>query len=194
LNSQRSTCLCLPSSKVKSGHHHTRQYIFVFNSLKQKLHYVRFPFFPSYPRGRENWGWGACLRTIYFNNTLRFSLPFPKFSGDLDITHSPSSGSEKTEDVPKECENISSMVAFENLPEKVSEMVLTILVENISGLPSDDFKVEVNRDFAVAVVTFQKPIGELQGPLCSQASAPHTPASETSLKVWFFALESKRGL
>lgn len=78
--------------------------------------------------------------------------------GDLDITHSPSSGSEKTEDVPKECENISSMVAFENLPEKVSEMVLTILVENISGLPSDDFKVEVNRDFAVAVVTFQKPI------------------------------------
>ncbi|XP_029400588.1 protein mono-ADP-ribosyltransferase PARP14 isoform X2 [Mus pahari] len=78
--------------------------------------------------------------------------------GDLDTTHSPSSGSEKTEDVPKECENISSMVAFENLPERVSKMVLTFLVENISGLPSDDFKVEVIRDFAVAVVTFQKPI------------------------------------
>ncbi|GAB1300238.1 Protein mono-ADP-ribosyltransferase PARP14 [Apodemus speciosus] len=75
--------------------------------------------------------------------------------GDLDTTHSPSGGSEKTEDVPKEC---GSMVAFENLPEKVSEMVLTFLVENISGLSSDDFKVEVIRDFAVAVVTFEKPI------------------------------------
>lgn len=78
--------------------------------------------------------------------------------GDLDTTPSASSRSEETEDVPKECENISSMVAFEKLPEKVSEMVLTFLVENISGLPSDDFKVELIRDFAVAVVTFQKPI------------------------------------
>ena len=55
------------------------------------------------------------------------------------------------------------MVAFENLPEKVTDIVLTILVENISGFPSDDFKVEVIRDFGVAVVTFQKPIGEPQG-------------------------------
>ncbi|XP_052014480.1 protein mono-ADP-ribosyltransferase PARP14 isoform X2 [Apodemus sylvaticus] len=78
--------------------------------------------------------------------------------GDSGTTHSPSSGSEKTEDDPKERGSISSMVAFENLPEKVSEMVLTFLVENISGLLSDDFKVEVIRDFAVAVVTFQKPI------------------------------------
>lgn len=78
--------------------------------------------------------------------------------GDLDTTPSASSRSEETEDVPKECENISSMVAFEKLPEKVSEIVLTFLVENISGLPSDDFKVELIRDFAVAVVTFQKPI------------------------------------
>ncbi|XP_028608059.1 protein mono-ADP-ribosyltransferase PARP14 [Grammomys surdaster] len=81
--------------------------------------------------------------------------------GDLDTTHSPSTTgkmSHLSEDVPKECENTSSMVAFENLPEKVSEMVLTFLVENISGLSSDDFKVEVIRDFAVAVVTFQKPI------------------------------------
>ncbi|XP_040606787.1 protein mono-ADP-ribosyltransferase PARP14 isoform X1 [Mesocricetus auratus] len=77
---------------------------------------------------------------------------------DLHITDSPSDRSEKMEDVPTECENISSMVAFENLPEKVSDIVLTILVENISGLPSDDFKVEVIRDFGVAVVTFQKPI------------------------------------
>ncbi|XP_031219644.1 protein mono-ADP-ribosyltransferase PARP14 isoform X2 [Mastomys coucha] len=78
--------------------------------------------------------------------------------GDLETTHSPSGRSEKTEDVLEECENISSLVAFENLPEKVSEMVLTFLVENISGLSSDDFKVEVIRDFAIAVVTFQKPI------------------------------------
>nr|XP_048310122.1 protein mono-ADP-ribosyltransferase PARP14-like [Myodes glareolus] len=77
---------------------------------------------------------------------------------DLDTTHSPSNRSEKMEDVSKECETVSSMVAFENLPEKVTDIVLTMLVENISGLPSDDFKVELIRDFGVAVVTFQKPI------------------------------------
>ncbi|KAK7828036.1 hypothetical protein U0070_013662 [Myodes glareolus] len=77
---------------------------------------------------------------------------------DLDTTHSPSNRSEKMEDVSKECETVSSMVAFENLPEKVTDIVLTMLVENISGFPSDDFKVEVIRDFGVAVVTFQKPI------------------------------------
>ncbi|KAM7321969.1 hypothetical protein ACRRTK_018810 [Alexandromys fortis] len=76
-------------------------------------------------------------------------------SNDLDTAHSPSN---RTEDVPKECETVPSMVAFENLPEKVTDMVLTILVENISGFPSDDFKLEVIRDFGVAVVTFQKPI------------------------------------
>ncbi|XP_075808171.1 protein mono-ADP-ribosyltransferase PARP14-like [Microtus pennsylvanicus] len=63
------------------------------------------------------------------------------------------------EDVPKECKTVPSMVAFENLPEKVTDIVLTFLVENISGFPSTDFKVEVIRDFGVAVVTFQKPIG-----------------------------------
>ena len=47
------------------------------------------------------------------------------------------------EDVPRECETVSSMVVFENLPEKVTGIVLTILVENISGFPSDDFKVKV---------------------------------------------------
>lgn len=137
---------------------------------------------------------GACLSLIYFDDTFHLSLSLPNFSGDLDTTPSASSRSEETEDVPKECENISSMVAFEKLPEKVSEMVLTFLVENISGLPSDDFKVELIRDFAVAVVTFQKPIGELQGPLHSQASMYHSPTSEMSLMVWFFALGSERGL
>ncbi|KAK7828030.1 hypothetical protein U0070_013656 [Myodes glareolus] len=74
---------------------------------------------------------------------------------DLDTTHSPSN---RTEDVLKECETVSSMVVFENLPEKVTDIVLTMLVENISGFRSDDFKVEVIRDFGIAVVTFQKPI------------------------------------
>ncbi|XP_041529414.1 protein mono-ADP-ribosyltransferase PARP14-like [Microtus oregoni] len=77
---------------------------------------------------------------------------------DLDTTHSPSNRSEKKEDVSKECETVPSMVAFENLPEKVTDIVLTFLVENISGFPCTDFKVEVIRDFGVAVVTFQKPI------------------------------------
>ncbi|XP_041529290.1 protein mono-ADP-ribosyltransferase PARP14-like isoform X2 [Microtus oregoni] len=77
---------------------------------------------------------------------------------DLDTTHSPSNTSEKNEDVSKECETDSSMVAFENLPEKVTDNMLTILVENISGFPSNNFKVELIRDFGVAVVTFQKPI------------------------------------
>ncbi|XP_075821148.1 protein mono-ADP-ribosyltransferase PARP14 isoform X1 [Microtus pennsylvanicus] len=77
---------------------------------------------------------------------------------DLDTAHSPSNRSETKEDVSKECETVPSMVAFENLPEKVTDIVLTFLVENISGLPSDNFKVEVIRDFGVAVVTFQKPI------------------------------------
>nr|XP_048310123.1 LOW QUALITY PROTEIN: protein mono-ADP-ribosyltransferase PARP14-like [Myodes glareolus] len=74
---------------------------------------------------------------------------------DLDAAHSPSN---RTGDVLKECETVSSMVTFENLPEKVTDTVLTILVENISGFSSDDFKVEVIQDFGVAVVTFQKPI------------------------------------
>ncbi|KAL1787588.1 poly [ADP-ribose] polymerase 14 [Sigmodon hispidus] len=77
---------------------------------------------------------------------------------DMDTKHSPSNQSEKTEDVPKECENTSAMLAFDRLPEKVTDIVLTMLVENISGLPSDDFRLEVIRDFDVAVVTFLKPI------------------------------------
>ncbi|EGV96420.1 protein mono-ADP-ribosyltransferase PARP14 [Cricetulus griseus] len=81
-----------------------------------------------------------------------------KTKNDAAKTGFPSDRSEKMEDVPTECENISSMVAFENLSEKVSDVVLTFLVENISGFPSECFKVEVIRDFGVAVVTFQMPI------------------------------------
>ncbi|KAK7828045.1 hypothetical protein U0070_013671 [Myodes glareolus] len=74
---------------------------------------------------------------------------------DLDAAHSPSN---RMGDVPKECETVSSMVTFENLPEKVTDIVLTILVENISGFSSEDFNVEVIQDIGIAVVTFQKPI------------------------------------
>ncbi|XP_045041876.2 protein mono-ADP-ribosyltransferase PARP14 isoform X3 [Desmodus rotundus] len=60
------------------------------------------------------------------------------------------------EDIPRKCDNIPSLVAFENLKENVTDVMLILLVENISGLCSDDFQVEVIRDFDVAVVTFQK--------------------------------------
>lgn len=69
--------------------------------------------------------------------------------------------SEKVEDIPKECENIPLLVAFENLQTKVTDDMLILLVENVSGLSSDDFQVEVLQDFEVAVVTFQKYIGKI---------------------------------
>ncbi|XP_014406020.1 PREDICTED: poly [ADP-ribose] polymerase 14-like [Myotis brandtii] len=58
--------------------------------------------------------------------------------------------------IPKQCKNIPSLVAFENLKGNVTDMMLTLLVENISGLSSADFEVEVIRDFDVGVVTFRK--------------------------------------
>ncbi|XP_059543633.1 protein mono-ADP-ribosyltransferase PARP14-like isoform X2 [Myotis daubentonii] len=70
--------------------------------------------------------------------------------------------SEKMEDIPKQCENIPSLVAFENLKANVTDMMLTLLVENISGLSSADFEVEVIRDFDVGVVTFQKYIDTIK--------------------------------
>lgn len=79
----------------------------------------------------------------------------PGVSKELDAKLSPDERSEK---VPKECENISSSVAFENLQANVSEVMLTLLVENVSGLSSNDFQLEIIRDFDVAVVTFLKRI------------------------------------
>ncbi|XP_054431186.1 protein mono-ADP-ribosyltransferase PARP14 [Pteronotus mesoamericanus] len=61
-----------------------------------------------------------------------------------------------SEDIPRECENIPSLIAFENIKENVTDIMLILLVENISDLSSDGFQVEVIRDFEVAVVTFQK--------------------------------------
>ncbi|XP_023613124.1 poly [ADP-ribose] polymerase 14-like isoform X1 [Myotis lucifugus] len=66
------------------------------------------------------------------------------------------------EDIPKQCENIPSLVAFENLKANVTDITLTLLVENISGLSSDDFEVEVIRDFDVGVVTFRKYIDAMK--------------------------------
>ncbi|XP_024625061.1 poly [ADP-ribose] polymerase 14 isoform X5 [Neophocaena asiaeorientalis asiaeorientalis] len=77
-------------------------------------------------------------------------------SEELDANISLNRRSEKKEDTPKECENISSLVAFENLKANVTDTMLIFLVENISGLTNDDFKVELIQDFNVAVVTFQK--------------------------------------
>jgi poly [ADP-ribose] polymerase 10/14/15 len=86
----------------------------------------------------------------------------PGISEELDTKFSLSNTPEKMEDIPKECENISSLVAFENLRTNTTDMMLTLLVENISGLTSDDFQVEVIREIDVAVVTFQKHTGELK--------------------------------
>uniref|UniRef100_A0A4X1TF77 Poly [ADP-ribose] polymerase n=1 Tax=Sus scrofa TaxID=9823 RepID=A0A4X1TF77_PIG len=79
-------------------------------------------------------------------------------SEDLDEHLSLSKRSEKMEDSPKECENSSSLVAFENLKANVNDTMFIMLVENVSGLTKDDFQVELVRDFNVAVVTFQKHI------------------------------------
>ncbi|XP_048202716.1 protein mono-ADP-ribosyltransferase PARP14 isoform X2 [Perognathus longimembris pacificus] len=75
-------------------------------------------------------------------------------SEELDTKLSLSSTSETQEDIPRKCGNISCLVALENLKANVTDMMLTLLVENISGLPSDDFQMEVIRDCDVAVVTF----------------------------------------
>lgn len=68
--------------------------------------------------------------------------------------------SEEVEDIPRECEHVPSLVAFENLHTNVTDMMLTLLVENVTGLTSDDFEVEIIRDFAVAVVAFKKHTGK----------------------------------
>ncbi|KAM5276355.1 protein mono-ADP-ribosyltransferase PARP14 [Hipposideros larvatus] len=86
----------------------------------------------------------------------------PDTSKELDSEISLDRRSEKMEDIPKHCENIPSLVAFENLQANVTDMMLILLVENLSGLSSDDFQVEVIRDFDVAIVTFQKYIDTMK--------------------------------
>ena len=97
--------------------------------------------------------------TIYFAKTMvdkhNILTPFVFLKSDT-------SQDTKMEDIPRKCDNIPSLVAFENLKENVTDVMLILLVENISGLCSDDFQVEVIRDFDVAVVTFQKYIGKIK--------------------------------
>ncbi|XP_055982684.1 protein mono-ADP-ribosyltransferase PARP14-like [Sorex fumeus] len=80
----------------------------------------------------------------------------PDMSEETDTIHYVNKRSENIEDTTKE--PVSPLVAFENLSTTVDDMMLTLLVENVSGLSSDDFEIEVIRDFEVAVVTFQKHI------------------------------------
>ncbi|XP_007942118.1 protein mono-ADP-ribosyltransferase PARP14 [Orycteropus afer afer] len=79
---------------------------------------------------------------------------------EADVPEELDTKAEKIETIPKECENISSLVALENLKENVTDIMLTLLVENISGLSAnnDDFQVELIREFNVAVVTFKRQI------------------------------------
>ncbi|XP_070262430.1 protein mono-ADP-ribosyltransferase PARP14-like isoform X2 [Myotis yumanensis] len=84
----------------------------------------------------------------------------PDASEDTQISLNKRSG--KMEDIPKQCENIPPLVAFENLKANVTDITLTLLVESISGLSSDDFEVEVIRDFDVGVVTFRKYIDAMK--------------------------------
>nr|XP_012635935.1 poly [ADP-ribose] polymerase 14 isoform X1 [Microcebus murinus] len=86
----------------------------------------------------------------------------PDVSEELETKLSLNEGLEEMEAIPKESENISSLVAFENVKEKVTETMLILLVENISGLSSDDFEVELIQDFDVAVVTFKKHIDTMK--------------------------------
>ncbi|XP_044944759.1 protein mono-ADP-ribosyltransferase PARP14 isoform X3 [Mustela putorius furo] len=78
----------------------------------------------------------------------------PDVSEEVGTELSPSRRWEKMEDTSEECENTSSLVAFENLKANVTDIMLILIVENVSGLPSDAFQVEVLQDFDVAVVTF----------------------------------------
>ncbi|XP_032262571.1 protein mono-ADP-ribosyltransferase PARP14 isoform X1 [Phoca vitulina] len=78
----------------------------------------------------------------------------PDVSEELDTKLTPSRRSEKMEDTSEECENTASSVAFENLKTNVTDIMLILIVENITGLSNDAFQVEVLQDFDVAVVTF----------------------------------------
>jgi len=75
-------------------------------------------------------------------------------SEELDTKLTPSRRSEKMEDTSEECENTASSVAFENLKTNVTDIMLILIVENMTGLSNDAFQVEVLQDFDVAVVTF----------------------------------------
>ncbi|XP_072469905.1 protein mono-ADP-ribosyltransferase PARP14-like [Notamacropus eugenii] len=68
--------------------------------------------------------------------------------------------SAQTKDIHKGPGTISSLVVFKNIQDPVTEDLLTLLVENVSGFSeaSGDFTVEIIPDVEVAVVTFLKTI------------------------------------
>ncbi|XP_004675217.1 PREDICTED: poly [ADP-ribose] polymerase 14 [Condylura cristata] len=80
----------------------------------------------------------------------------PDVPEETDTKPSLNRRSGKMEDKGTESKTISSLVAFENLQANVTELMIILLVENTSYLSSDDFEVEIIRDFDVAVVTFRK--------------------------------------
>ncbi|XP_026129260.1 poly [ADP-ribose] polymerase 14-like isoform X1 [Carassius auratus] len=65
------------------------------------------------------------------------------------------SASQTDADVKKPQE--TSAVVLENLPDDVNQDVLTLLVENISGLSENDFSMELIPELRKAVVTFKNP-------------------------------------
>lgn len=58
---------------------------------------------------------------------------------ELDIKFFFDGGLDKMEDILEECENIFFLVVFENFKVNVIDIMLILLVENISGLFNDDF-------------------------------------------------------
>lgn len=63
---------------------------------------------------------------------------------------------------PDQLQMLSSRVLLENVDENVQQWILTLLIENVSGLSEEDleFSVEMIPERYVAVITFFKPIGK----------------------------------
>ncbi|XP_074070757.1 protein mono-ADP-ribosyltransferase PARP14-like isoform X1 [Macrotis lagotis] len=65
-----------------------------------------------------------------------------------------------TESISKDPETISSLIVFKNIKHTVTEDLLILLVENVSGFSetNGDFTIEIIPEAEIAVVTFLKPI------------------------------------
>uniref|UniRef100_A0A672S0R9 Poly [ADP-ribose] polymerase n=1 Tax=Sinocyclocheilus grahami TaxID=75366 RepID=A0A672S0R9_SINGR len=80
------------------------------------------------------------LCSLIFDSTW-ISFNFPGDQSDVDVKK------------PQE----SSAVVLENLPDDVKQDVLSLLVENISSLPENDYSMELIPELRKAVVTFKNP-------------------------------------
>lgn len=56
---------------------------------------------------------------------------------------------------------VSNAVVLENIADHMNQDVLTLLVENVSGLSENDFSMELIPELQAAVVTFKNPSGML---------------------------------